>query len=246
LKTDWDYTSQAASYDNRADYSSLGIQQLLTFLGLSAGNRVADIGAGTGKLTLAFSAHGLQVTAIEPNKAMRRFGMQNTRQYNIEWVTGVAEQLPVNSNHYHLAAFGSSFNVVDQPLALREAARVLYPNASFTCLWNHRDLNDPIQREMEKIIHKDLPGFSYGNRREDQSKTIIECGLFKPPELIESTFVTTMSVDQYMSAWQSHATLARAAGSRFETIIRKMKQQLNGMQDLHTPYTTRIWYAQKK
>ena len=40
-------------------------------------------------------------------------------------------------------------------------------------MWNHRDLNDPIQNTAEEIITEFVPHYSRGTRREDQ-RAIIE------------------------------------------------------------------------
>jgi ubiquinone/menaquinone biosynthesis C-methylase UbiE len=58
-KVDWDYTEHACHYDKRADYSSDAIRDLLTATGCIPPKLVAEIGAGTGKLTKDLLKHGL-------------------------------------------------------------------------------------------------------------------------------------------------------------------------------------------
>lgn len=43
----------------------------------------------------------------------------------------------------------------------------------FSCTWNHRDLNDPVQKISEDTIIEFAPNYTRGARREDQ-RPIIE------------------------------------------------------------------------
>ena len=58
---------------------------------------------------------------------------------------------------YHMTTFGSSFNVCDRQKALIESKRILVHRGWFACMWNHRDLEDPLQNEIESIIKKRIP-----------------------------------------------------------------------------------------
>ena len=66
-KVTWDYTEHASHYDKRADYSGDAIANLLKAIGCDASQPVADLGAGTGKLTKELLKHGLTVWSVEPN-----------------------------------------------------------------------------------------------------------------------------------------------------------------------------------
>ena len=76
IKTNWDYTALAHHYDLRADYSKLLIKKILKKNNCKKNYPVADIGAGTGKLTKLLSENNLIVSAIEPNKNMRFYGQK--------------------------------------------------------------------------------------------------------------------------------------------------------------------------
>lgn len=70
-----DFTELAKYYVNRPGYSSVVLQCLKNhvFNSVEEGP-VADIGAGTGKLTEDLAALGLHGFAVEPNEAMRSIG----------------------------------------------------------------------------------------------------------------------------------------------------------------------------
>ena len=127
MKTEWDYTDRAHTYDKRADYSKSAVSKLIQETGCSTEKPVADIGAGTGKLTKMLLQHGLTVRAVEPNYNMRMYGMKNTENQSAAWAEGTGEATGLDYACVYAAFFGSSFNVVNQSSALNEVARILVP-----------------------------------------------------------------------------------------------------------------------
>lgn len=244
---EWDYTEHASHYDKRADYSYDAIQELLTTIGCIPGTLVADVGAGTGKLTKELLKYGLRVRSVEPNAAMREIGSSNTGGLGAEWSAGTGEATGLPSQNFRAVLFGSSFNVVDQQAALREARRLLLPGGWLACMWNHRDLDDPVQLKIESIIKAAIPGYSYGSRREDPRGVIDASGYFLPAKAIERSFSWSMEPADIVEAWRSHATLKRQAPSEagFNKIIEEIARYLDGLPDrIDVPYTTRIYFAQ--
>jgi ubiquinone/menaquinone biosynthesis C-methylase UbiE len=247
-KITWDYTEHASHYDKRADYSSQAIENLLKVIGCDGSRPVADLGAGTGKLTKELLKHGLTVRSIEPNDAMRTIGIQNTKDRLVTWSVGTGEATGLPTGSVYAVFFGSSFNVVDQSAALAEASRILVSRGWFACMWNHRDLDDPVQERIESTIRSAIPTYSYGSRREDPTSVINSSGYFSDTKSIETRFVWKMAKGDIIAAWKSHATLRRQAGSDslFDKIIHKIASSLDELPNvIDVPYTTRIYFAQK-
>lgn len=246
---EWDYTTLAATYDSRADYHGESITRVIREVGLSAGQRVADVGAGTGKLTKLLLANELVVHAIEPNDAMRSYGQRNTAGGRVTWSVGTGESTGLEPASVSAAFFGSSFNVVDHGRALRESRRILKLGGSLICMWNHRELGDRLQAEIERIIHSVIPSFDYGSRRESPEAIIEMSGLFEPTRTIEGRFETVMSPDAIIRAWRSHGTLQRQCSSarEHEEILRRIESLIAGWgPNISIPYVTRIFFARLK
>ena len=98
MKTEWDYSDRARTYDKRADYSESLIKNLLAQIELSKDKPVADVGAGTGKLTKVLLNNGLRVIAIEPNLNMRKYGIKNTERKKVSWIEGTGEQIGLDTS----------------------------------------------------------------------------------------------------------------------------------------------------
>lgn len=141
---------------------------------LSKDMPICDIGAGVGHLTRILSHHFEDITAVEPNDDMRTTGIQSVPSW-VKWHEGTAEDTGLETRTYSLAAFGSSFNVTDRMQTPLEMHRMLQPSGWFMCLWNHRDLTDPIQQQIEACITKHIENYQYGTRRENQAVIIKEC-----------------------------------------------------------------------
>jgi len=234
----------------RPGYSQEAIVECLRIAQVSPGMHACDIGAGTGNLTLPLLRAGLRVIALEPNDAMRLAGSERTKPAGeaVSWRAACAESTGLPSGTFELVAFGSSFNVVDSARALREAARILKTGGWFVCLWNYRDLQDPLQRRIENLISRSIPDYSYGARREDQTPVIQRSGLFERITLVEKEFVHRTSVQDCLSAWRSHATLRRQAGAKLSDILAGISTLMYeaGSSRIDVPYTTRLWMAQTR
>ncbi len=205
---------------------------------------------------------GLKVVAVEPNDAMREIGIERTKnsaiedvdsnvnfENNIEWVRATGVDSTLKSGEYDWVTFGSSFNVMDRNEALKEAHRLLKPQRYFSCMWNHRDLHDPIQEIAEEVILELVPNYNRGVRREDQ-RPILEQNkeLFDNIIYIESDFYFHQSIDNYISAWKSvknpYWDLETIDGMElFEKIAYQMRHRLPS--HFNIKYTTRCWSAKK-
>lgn len=249
MKTEWDYSSLAKAYLKRPDYSESAIDDMLSMANTRGGDPVCDIGAGIAHLTLQLARRGLDVVAVEPNNAMRELGVSRTSHLpHVQWHEGTAEATGQPSGQFALVTFGSSFNVTDRPEALRESARLLRPKGWFACLWNHRDIDNPLQTQIETIIERHVPEYSYGTRREDQTNIIAQTGLFGEVRRIDGTVVHEITIDDCIEAWRSHATLQRQAGDRFDRVVDAIAVLLasTGSTRIRVPYTTRMWLAPLK
>jgi ubiquinone/menaquinone biosynthesis C-methylase UbiE len=246
MKTEWDYTTLAEAYVKRPDYARSAVGALLKVCGLEQGRPVCDVGAGVAHLTLHLAAHGLEVSAVEPNDEMRRIGKARTATLgNVVWYEGMGEKTGRPDGAFDAVTFGSSFNVTDRTAALLESWRILKPGGWFACLWNHRVLDDPLQQEIEAIIRKAIPAYDYGTRRQDQRPILEASPFFGEVVLIEGKVVHKQSVADCIEAWRSHGTLQRQAGAQFAGIIDAIAACLGGRKQdtVEVPYLTRIWAA---
>ena len=247
MKTEWDYTALAGAYVKRPNYAEAAIDAMLSIASSKKGDKICDVGAGVAHLTLLLADRGLDLVAVEPNDAMRSLGVQRTEQLaNVRWHEGTGEETGQAKQSFDMVTFGSSFNVCDRQQALIETSRILKPRGWFACMWNHRQLEDPIQAQIETIIKDKVSDYGYGSRREDQTEVIDSSGMFGPVIHLESRVLHEQSIEECVEAWRSHATLERQAGKVFQDVVVAIEnylQRLN-MPTIQIPYSTNIWVAQ--
>lgn len=145
------FEAGAASYElARPGYPDEAIAVLVAMVGITAGVKVLDLAAGTGKLTRRLLELGVSVVAVEPVAGMRRELLQAVP--GIEVLDGTAEAIPLQDASVDVVAVAQAFHWFDAPLALEEIARVLRPGGGLALLWNERDESTPWVAEMSRII----------------------------------------------------------------------------------------------
>ncbi|MBW1780836.1 MAG: methyltransferase domain-containing protein [Deltaproteobacteria bacterium] len=99
-------------------------QMVLSLLDPEPGERILDIGCGTGNHLLMFNKLGLNVSGVDASshmveEAKSRLGHRSAIK------VGMAEDLPFDDNEFDVAVFIHTLEFLDNPLlALREAGRV--------------------------------------------------------------------------------------------------------------------------
>jgi SAM-dependent methyltransferase len=142
------FGAAAATYERaRPSYPDEAIDWLLP----PGARRVADVGAGTGKLTRGLADRGLDVVAVEPSAGMRD---QLARVLpGVPALAGTAERIPLADHAVDAVLLAQAWHWVDPARAVPEVARVLTPGGRLGLLWNIRDERADWVAELTRIIH---------------------------------------------------------------------------------------------
>jgi ubiquinone/menaquinone biosynthesis C-methylase UbiE len=118
----------------RPGYAMQAILTALLLAGAGDLGDVADVAAGTGKLTRLIAPHASSLVAIEPSAPMRAaFALA---QPEIEIRDGHAEDLPLGDASLDLVTVGEAFHWFRPTPALAEIARVLRPGGALVIASN--------------------------------------------------------------------------------------------------------------
>jgi ubiquinone/menaquinone biosynthesis C-methylase UbiE len=236
-----DFAPQAKAYAARPAYPEALVDLVASRAGVTAGDRVADLGAGTGIFTRQLVARGHVVDAIEPNAAMRA---EAPALHDVDWHDGTFEatSLPRASVQWVTAA--QAFHWADPPRALPELHRILAPGGHLTCLWNDRRDNDsPMLRAVTEIIRREAPSFDELYRQRDWPSILVADGWFHDVVVDDALHTVTMTRDRFRNLWRSHNRVAECAGAGLARVLAAIDELTADVDEVPVPYTTRAFTA---
>lgn len=246
-----DFTKLAKDYVNRVGYSETVLTVLKHHIEATRGpiRAVADVGAGTGKLTEDLANLGFRGFAIEPNDAMRAEGIKLfDGRDSFVWSKGTAEVTGLADNCVDWVLMGSSFHWTDAPVALREFHRILRPGGYFTAIWNPRNIeSSPLHAGIEAKIREMVPNLkrvSSGSRAnmQDMEKKLLSTPYFKDICLLEAPHEAVMTKERYMGAWRSVNDIhAQAGDTLFEEILKMIEGEIRHLDQVVVPYLSRAF-----
>ena len=99
-------------------------------LAVKKGDRLLDVGGGTGALSAVIGGEGAKAVVLEPNPRKVAFG--RSRHPQVEYHEAFAERMPFPDGSFDCAMAMLSFHHTEDPeRALREVHRVLAPSGKF-------------------------------------------------------------------------------------------------------------------
>lgn len=141
---------QADAYDRyRPDYPAALLEWGLAPVRDTAGLRVLDLAAGTGKLTEGLHTLGVDVVAVEPDAAM--LARLTERLPDVEAHVGTAESIPLPDASVEAIFVGQALHWFDLERAFAEMGRVLRPGGHLVAVWNYYDDRTPWVARMGAI-----------------------------------------------------------------------------------------------
>jgi SAM-dependent methyltransferase len=236
-----DFAPQAKAYAARPGYPDELVERIAARAGIGSSDRVADIGAGTGKFTQQLADRGLLVDAVEPNTAMRA---EAPAISGVTWRDGTFEATGLASASVRWVTAAQAFHWADPPRALPEIHRILEPGRCFTALWNdRRDEASPLLRAVMDVIRGEAPEFDERYRDHDWTETLLTDGWFGDVVTDEVEHVVTMSCDRFRALWRSHNHLAETAGVRLPRVLAGIDAVTTFVGEVPVPYVTRAFTA---
>lgn len=249
------FDSLAEDYAHyRPGYAPSLVPAILSLLGRPAAEVDAvDVGAGTGIWTRFLAAQGLRsVTALEPSDEMRRLGIETSKQYDIHWRRGTAEETGLPSGAYDLVSMASSFHWTDFDKACTEFQRLLRPGGRFVPLWNPRMIElNPLLVEIEAEVKRLNPAVKrVSSGRSGLTERLTDL-LWATPGFddvvyLEGRHEASQTPAQYLGAWRSVNDLRVQLGpEKFDKFLDFVHSKTAAVTEIRTTYLTRAWAARR-
>jgi ubiquinone/menaquinone biosynthesis C-methylase UbiE len=224
----------------RPEYPAEAVAWIVEELDLRPGRTVLDLGAGTGKLTRALVPTGAHVIAVEPGEQM----LAELRRVlpDVETRLGPAEAIPLADDSVDAVTVGQAFHWFRHDEAVPELHRVLRPARAVALIWNSRDQERPLQREISELIKpfvpEGRPPVGHSARALEQSQ------LFGSVERRTFPFVQQLDADAVADRIASVSFVAAASPERRAQLDRKLREVVamrGGIVDF--AYLTEVYVA---
>lgn len=219
---------------------------------------IADVGAGTGKLTAALAAALASaraaalgpdapppsLIAIDPDAAM--LASLSQRLPEVRALVGTGEALPLPDESVDAIAFGQAWHWVDEPAASRECARALRPGGALGLIWNVRDPDVPWVARLTEILHASEAELHVARGGPTLGPEL------SPPEVSSERWVRHMTVDEVLAMAASRSYLIAAPPDERERILAEVRRflaeepALAGRAVIEMPYVTTAFRARKR
>lgn len=134
----------------RPSFPPSSVEWLTSGLGLQSGDRVVELGAGTGKFTALLVERGLRVVAVEPVAEMRE--RLDTLGDAVRAIDATAEKLPFDAASVQAVIASQSLHWADVDQAFAELDRVIARGGSLGLIWNFRDVSVRWQQDLDALL----------------------------------------------------------------------------------------------
>ena len=212
----------ADAYDRfMGRYSTPLARPFADFSGVSAGQRVLDVGCGPGALTaeLVGRVGADSVAAVDPSEPF--VAAMAERHPKVEVRQAPAEDLPFPDDGFDAALAQLVVHFMADPVAgLAEMARVARPGGVVaTCVWDHAGGGGPLARFWDAVHELDPDAEDEsrlaGAREGHLGELLRQAGLYEVEETSLSVTVEHPSFDEW---WEPYTYGVGPAGEYFATL----------------------------
>lgn len=243
------FTAGAEAYEHaRPAYPPEAVRWLIDHLRLGSSSRVADLGAGTGKLTALLMPPVRRMFALEPVEAMRVLLSRSVPAAHV--IGGAAEAIPLRDECADAVVAAQAFHWFDGRRALREIRRVLGPHGRLGLVWNARDRSRSWVDELSRIV--DAYGDAIRRHETEEWKdafampngfSALEQAEFPNPQEVDEDHVVRRVASTSFIATLPEAERGRVLG-RVRDLIRS-HPETRDRESFFFPHRTRVYACRK-
>ncbi len=235
---------------SRPSYPPDAVAWLVDHLRLAAGTRVADVAAGTGKLTRLLTPTGASFVGVEPVPGMQSGFVQMCP--GVPLVSGTAEQLPFSEAAFDAVTVAQAFHWFDAPVALSELARVLRPGGRLGLIWNARDRSNDLVEQLWSIMDRVEKRAPWRNHDEWKESAALQHPDFTT--MTEATFhhEQVLTHEQVLGRFRSVSHIAVLPPAEQEAVIDELRQVLDshpisaGSEHVAIPYRVDAYWCERR
>jgi SAM-dependent methyltransferase len=252
----------AGEYDRfRPGYPEELFETVAARLDLPDRPHVVDLGAGTGRASLAMAELGWRVTAVEPGRPLLdvlRAAATNAGLV-VSTVQAGAEDTGIDPGSADLVTAAQAFHWFDPDRALPEIARIVKPSGGVALFWNVRDTErSPFLADYDALLARhaasevDTGRYEAIGRQETARAFEAHAAAFEAPELVHLHHEVPMTDEQFVgmafTASYVRVGMEPDVQDRFRIELAGLlgRHGLNDGQSFPVPYRIDLWVARRR
>jgi len=229
----------AELYDRaRAGYPAVLVDDVLRFAGIDGDRlRALEVGAGTGKATVAFAVRDLEILALEPSLEMAAVATRNCRAFpKVRIVSTTFEEWTLEPRGFDLLFAAQSWHWVDPAMRWLKAVQTTRPRGTLALMGHRvRWQEEPLRDELEELYGRltpellahdpGFPGLRRGSREGAAADEITGTGKFDDVRVHTYPWSARLTADGFLEllATQSdHRLLAAEARVELFDALREL------------------------
>lgn len=231
------FNQRANNYQQgRPGYAPASIEMILKDI-LKPGDKIADMGSGTGIFSKEFIMRGFDVYCVEPNEEMRLQAEKLfERDSHFISVAASAENTGLPAGSVNLITAASAFHWFDMEAFYKECVRILIPDGQVCILSNGRSYKDPFTLRQHDICMKYCPGFTSLRHGLDASIPKFERFFKKEIHSFEFDFPLEYTKEKFVQRSLSSSYAPSPDDKRYEIYAGKLRK----LMDEFAPDTDKI------
>ena len=247
------FNEVAGLYDQaRSGYPAALFDDIVEAAGLSSGDRMLEVGCGTGKATAGFARKGLDILALDPGADMIAQARQRSDAFaNVRFVETTFEALPVQAGAFSLVAAAQSWHWVAPDIRFAKAREALTPGGALAVFGSApMDIASPLREALAKAhaLHAPElagrpPEHSYlpdGPLRDHFEQS----GMFGPAAHKAYAWVRRFSAQSYVEYLSSVSRYRVLEAARREALFASISQAIDAHGDsFDVPHETHLYMA---
>jgi SAM-dependent methyltransferase len=151
----------AEQYDRaRPSYPDGLVDAVVASAGLHDGDRVLEVGCGTGKATVSFAARELRVLALEPDPAMAAIARRNCSDLGVIVENTSFEEWHAAPGSFEVVISAQAWHWIQPEIRLTKAHDLVVPGGALALFWNRSEWPDsPLSRAIDEVYQRVVPSF---------------------------------------------------------------------------------------
>jgi SAM-dependent methyltransferase len=226
-------------YDRaRPGYPQALVGDVLAFVGM-ASPRTLEIGAGTGKATVAFAVRGLEILALEPAPEMAAIAARNCAAFpGVTVEVGTFEDWQGSGTSFDLVFAAQAWQWLRPGVRCQKAREELRAGGTLALFWNiplwedtglRAELDAVYERHAPELVGLGaFPGLRASKVMASMCEEIDTSGLFEPLTQSSYRWSVAYSVEGWLDLLNTHSDHRLLPEARRLALLDRVAEVLNG------------------